>query len=97
MPKKKAMLEAAKGHLESIRLEIDAEGAIKEKCQYELKNIHTWADTFDDANPDIKRMIIAQLLERVTVYRGYKIHIDMSITANQFFNTDTLDKTAKVS
>jgi len=97
MPKKKAMLEAAVEHLASIRIEIEAEGAAKEKCQYELQSIHTWADTFEDANPDIKRMIIAQLLERVTVQRGYKIHIDMSITANQFFNTDTLSKTAKVS
>ncbi|MCL2679841.1 MAG: hypothetical protein FWF18_06175, partial [Dehalococcoidia bacterium] len=88
---------AAKGHLESIRLEIDAEGAIKEKCQYELKNIHTWADTFNDANPDIKRMIIAQLLERVIVYRGYKIHIDISITAKQFFGTDMLNSTIKAS
>jgi len=97
MPKKKATLEGAKEHLASIRLEIEAESAAKEKHQYELKSIRTWADTFDDASFDTKRMIIAQLLERVTVHRGYKIHINMSITAKQFFGTDTLNTTLKAS
>ena len=39
---------------------------------------------FDDADIDVQRMIVAQLIERVTVFRGYELDIEFNVDMECF-------------
>ena len=43
-----------------------------------------WADVYDAANMETKKMIVSQLFERIEVYRGYKLKVRLTITVQQF-------------
>lgn len=51
-------------------------------AQYE--DIISWADMYDTASMDAKRMIVNCLIKRVDVYRDYKIHVEFAIGLEQF-------------
>ena len=51
-------------------------------AQYE--DIISWAEMYDQANLEAKKMIVNCLIKRVDVYRGYKLHIDFNIDLEQF-------------
>lgn len=44
----------------------------------------TWADEFDDASFEAKKMIANQLFKRVEVRKGYQLNIELNITYQQF-------------
>lgn len=44
----------------------------------------TWANEFDAASFETKKMIASQLIKRVEVKKGYKLHIELNITYQQF-------------
>lgn len=46
----------------------------------------SWADLYDDASFEKKKMIVNCLINRVDVYRGYKLHIDFNFDYEQFLN-----------
>lgn len=43
-----------------------------------------WADIFDSCDLDTRRMIVCQLIESVTVSRGYKLEIKLAVTMEQY-------------
>ena len=47
-------------------------------------DIISWADMYDSASLEAKKMIVNCLIRRVEVYRGYKLHIDFNIDFTQF-------------
>ena len=47
-------------------------------------NIISWADMYDTASLEAKRMIVNCLIKRVDIYRDYKIHVDFAIDLEQF-------------
>lgn len=47
-------------------------------------DIISWADMYDSASMEAKKMIVNCLIKRVEVYRGYKLHIDFNIDLEQF-------------
>ena len=47
-----------------------------------------WADVYESATMETKKMIAAQLIKRVEVYEGYKFKVELTLSAKQF-----LDKT----
>ena len=47
-------------------------------------DIISWADMYDSANLEAKKMIVNCLIKRVEVYRDYKLHIDFNIDLEQF-------------
>lgn len=51
-------------------------------AQYE--DIISWAEMYDQANLEAKKMIVSYLIKRVEVYRDYKLHIDFNIDLEQF-------------
>lgn len=44
----------------------------------------SWADVFDSCDINTKRMIICRLIDKVTVSRGYKIDVELTITVKQY-------------
>lgn len=47
-------------------------------------DIVSWADMYDTASMEAKKMIVNCLIKRVDVYRDYKLHIDFNIDFEQF-------------
>ena len=56
-----------------------------------------WAELFDDASTEAKQMIISNIVERVTVSRGYKIDVKLKLTARQFLEPDAPDTSSAAS
>ena len=48
------------------------------------KNIRDWAAKFEGAPLDIKKMILARMIERITVDRDYNIEIHFYVTVEDF-------------
>ena len=46
--------------------------------------IISWAEMYDTASMEAKKMIVNCLIKRVKVYRDYKLHIDFNIDFEQF-------------
>ena len=51
-------------------------------AQYD--DIISWADMYDTASMEAKKMIVNCLIKRIEVYRDYKLHIDFNIDFEQF-------------
>ena len=47
-------------------------------------DIISWADMYDSASMESKKMIVSCLIRRVEVYRDYRLHIDFNIDFEQF-------------
>ena len=48
------------------------------------KNIQDWAEKFEGAPLDIKKMILARMIEKITVDRDYNIEIHFFVTVEDF-------------
>ncbi|MDD2362309.1 MAG: hypothetical protein PHH84_05055 [Oscillospiraceae bacterium] len=61
-----------------------------ERIISELKLQHNrllnWADIFNDSEMEVKKMIIAHLIEKITVSRGNQTDVTFSISAEQYLN-----------
>ena len=51
-------------------------------AQYD--EIISWAERYDTASIEAKKMIVSALISRVDVYRGYKLHIEFTIDFEHF-------------
>ena len=51
---------------------------------FRYEDIISWAEMYDQANLEAKKMIVNCLIKRVEVYRDYKLHIDFNIDLEQF-------------
>ena len=50
----------------------------------EYSNLVSWAEIFDDTEPDVRKMIIARLVERIEVGADYSIKIRLRINMRQY-------------
>lgn len=66
------------------------EERIKQR-EIQYKNIKNWAEKFEDADVDCQKMILARLIERVEVGKGYHIEIKF------FLSPEDFDTNAKAS
>ena len=69
---------------EEMKASLDEEAREFEQKRQEILYTRTWAETFADANLETKRMILARLIDRVEVARGYKLNIVFRLTYQQF-------------
>ena len=58
------------------------------KLDYYYDQFVTWADEFENASLEQRKMIICQLINEVRVGRGYKIDIDFNASYRQFFDSN---------
>lgn len=43
-----------------------------------------WAELYDSANIETKKMIVNSLIKRIDVYRSYRVHVEFNIDFEQF-------------
>ena len=82
--KNKAELADAEARLASLEAEKDAESARIRTLSSQIQQIHDWAGEFDSANNDTKKMILARMIEKITVDRQYNIVIRFFISPESF-------------
>ena len=63
----------------------------------EIQKTLEWADIFDQAPLETKQMILASLIERVKVGRGYKINVQFKLSVRQFLDPDAQEALAAAS
>ena len=54
------------------------------KLDYYYDQFTSWADEFDTATMEQKKMIICQLIKEIRVYKDYSIEIEFNISYRQF-------------
>ena len=60
-------------------------------------DIISWAEMYDTASPEAKKMIVNSLISRVEVSRGYKVHVEFNIDFQQFLSGVETDATEIVA
>ncbi len=80
---KTALAEAEK-HLEVCREEKASEETILQRLSDQYRHISDWAEEFAAANADARKMILARIIERITVDRDYHINITFFVTEASF-------------
>ncbi len=88
IPKHRAALDSAKEEYQRILIENQAEEDLLTTKRFQLKQRLDWSEVFDTAPLENKRMILSNIIERVTVGRGYKINVQLKLTARQFLEPD---------
>ena len=88
MPKQQAALKQAQEEYQRILLANQAEEETLALKRLQIRKTLEWAEMFNDAPRETKQMILAELIERVDVARGYEIRIKMKLTARQFLDMD---------
>ena len=84
LSKNKAELADAEARLASLESEKDAEATRIRYLSSQIQQIHDWAGEFDSANNDTKKMILARMIEKITVDRQYNIVIRFFISPESF-------------
>ena len=76
---------------EVIRYELEM--GSKQKSMSEIKvqyrNLVSWADIFSDSDMEVKKMIVAYLIESIKVSRGYEVEVKFHVAYEQFFESLT--------
>ena len=70
--------------LEELRQERNNEAERMITLSNYCESIRIWADDFDKADTETKKMILAHLIERITVDKDYNLHIKFFITREEF-------------
>lgn len=64
---------------EQAQADYDEGQAILQSLNAQYDDIISWAELYDTASIEAKKMIVGCLISRVEVYRDYKLHIDFNI------------------
>lgn len=72
--------------LEEAQIVYENGQAVIKELSAQYDEIITWAEMYETASLEAKRMIVSYLIKRVDVYRGYKVHIEFNIDFDQFQN-----------
>lgn len=70
--------------MEAAQAAYDEGQAVMADLNSQYDDIISWADMYDTASFEAKKMIVNCLIRRVEVYRDYKLHIDFNIDLEQF-------------
>lgn len=81
----KVEIEKAEAKLAELRGTMnDQEGSMK-KLDFYYSQFKNWADEFDTATIEQKKMIACQLITKINVGKGYLLDLEFNMDYNQFF------------
>ena len=70
--------------MEAAQAAYDEGQAMLDVLNAQYDDIRSWAEMYDSASMESKKMIVSCLIRRVEVYRDYRLHIDFNIDFEQF-------------
>ena len=80
----KVAIQAAEETLAECQRDREREEARLQYMSTQYQNIRDWAEVFDTANLDEKRMILSRIIERIDVDRNYHLTIRFFVTMEDF-------------
>lgn len=69
---------------EEAQRNVEQSEVIMQELQVKYNQFIDWSNVYDTANIETQKMIVAQLIERVDVFRGYELKIKFAISVEQF-------------
>ncbi len=87
----KVALEAAEKRVAECSERKDNESGKLQMLAEQYQNILAWSSEFDQADPDCQKMILARLIQKITVDRNYTVSIDFYITEEEFCQKNSGD------
>ena len=74
----------AQYRMEEAQADYEEGQALMASLNAQYDDIISWADMYDNASIEAKKMIVNCLIRRIDVYRDYRLHIDFNIDLEQF-------------
>ena len=90
----KAGLEKATSDVAHWQSELGKGETVAEELSTQFRQVMTWASAYSTSAYDEKKMIIAQIVERIHLKRGYETNVELKINYNDFC-TDISEDTAE--
>ena len=78
-------LEDSKSELQKLKNEIEDQSSMLANLDFYYEQFTGWAEEFEKASLERKKMILCQMFESISVSREYKIEAVLRTTYNQFF------------
>lgn len=69
-----------------LQEQISEASALADEILKQHQKILSWADIYDAAPPEEKRMIASYIVKAVTLSRGYDIQVEFNISETQYLN-----------
>ena len=94
----KTKLTTAEEKLQRLKTEIMRKAQEKERLAIEYRRFKGWADRFDQASLEEKKMIACQMFERIEIGKGYQVWMEPDAAYRQFcgeWNGKMLESSAK--
>ena len=79
-------IDALSQEMESLQSDMHDAQNLSDEIMVQHKQILSWAELFDSASIDEKKVIASQLIKAVTLTRNYEIQIEFNISEAQFLN-----------
>ena len=76
--------------IHECKCDLEQQTDMIDKLDYYYQQFITWADEFDKASLEQRKMIICQLIDEIKVGRGYEISIEFNASYNQFFGDESV-------
>ena len=80
--KKKMM--AASEKVSALNAEMEQSNSRTNEIQRDYQSIMNWSEIFDSSDVAVKKMVAGYLIKKISVYSGYRLHIEFNINFAQF-------------
>ena len=80
--KKKMM--AASEKVSALNAEMEQSNSRTNEIRRDYQSIMNWSEIFDSSDVAVKKMIAGYLIKKISVYSGYRLHIEFNINFAQF-------------
>lgn len=91
----KTRISDSEARLEVLKSEEDEKRALTDSIIPAYRRFRGWAEEFDRASLEAKKMMASQLFSRIEIGKGYKIRITLNMTYRQFlenWNEDSVEE-----
>lgn len=80
----KRQMMAASEKVSSLNAEMEQNNGHADEIRRDYQNIMKWSEIFDSSDMAVKKMIAGYLIKKISVYSGYRLHIEFNINFAQF-------------
>lgn len=84
LDEKQDAIEKAEAYLKEVRASVEDTEQKLQQLIFQYRSIKNWSSVFDQANDDEKKMILARIIEKITVDKNYNISIYFFLTLEDF-------------
>ena len=81
--KHRAKMAEALDAMEEAEGRMSAEKQNAQNAKAEIDEIRSWVDHYDESSVEAKHMVIARLIDRIEVGKGYEVHIQFRVSVAQ--------------